>query len=73
MSEVSRIFDPESGAVHAVLRDSLGRASHHTVYVAGVEDVDAELAKRGEETEAQAQVIRERMTKAGWVDPSSAG
>lgn len=70
-SEVSRAFDLEHGKISFVLKDSFGKESYHTVYVSGVEDVEADVAKRLEELDAQAAVIRERMKKAGWVDSSS--
>ena len=66
MIETSRTFDLEHGAVHVGLKDSLGRESFHTFYVAGIDDIEAEIANRGEEVESHAALIRERMTKAGW-------
>lgn len=66
MIETSRTFDLEHGAVHVGLKDSLGKESFHTFYVSGIEDVEAEIKKRGEEVESHAALIRDRMMKAGW-------
>lgn len=65
-TESSRTFDLDHGAVHVGIKDSFGKETFHTVYVAGVEDVEAHIAERLKEVEEQAAVIRERMQKAGW-------
>lgn len=64
--EISRTFDLEHGAVHVGIKDSFGKESFHTFYVAGLEDVEAEIAKRIEEVNQQAETIRGHFVKAGW-------
>jgi hypothetical protein len=67
-TETSRTFDIDHGAVHVGIKDSFGKESFHTFYVAGLDDVEAEIAKRMEEVESQAATIRGHFVKAGWVD-----
>jgi hypothetical protein len=64
--ESSRTFDPPHGRVVVGITDSFGSESFHTIYVAGVADIEAEIAARIAETEEQAQTIRTRMEAAGW-------
>ena len=64
--ETSRTFDLDHGAVFLGIKDSFGKESFHTLYVAGADDIEAEIAKRIAEVEEQAQTIRSRMTAAGW-------
>jgi hypothetical protein len=63
--EKSRSFNEQAGAVHVVIENLHGSASHHTFYVMGIEDVNQEIAKRLLEVDAQAEVIRKRMLAAG--------
>lgn len=65
-TETSRTFDLDHGAVFLGIKDSFGKESFHTLYVAGVQDIDAEIAKRIAEVEEQSTVIRTRMEAAGW-------
>ena len=66
-SEQSRTFDLQHGAVVVNVLDSFQNVSVHTLYLNGVADVDAAVAKILVDTEAQAQLIRARLLAAGWT------
>jgi hypothetical protein len=70
MSETSRTFDLEHGAVHVGIKDSFGKESFHTFYLAGLDDIETEISKRTAEVETHAAMIRERMMRAGWKPPT---
>jgi hypothetical protein len=65
--EVSRTFDHDAGAVYVGIEDQFGKQTQHTVYVALVADVDAEIAQRIAEVTADAAAIRTKMIAAGWT------
>lgn len=69
--ELSRTFDLAHGAVVVNIQDEFGNSSFHTLYVAGVPDVNAAVAQLLLDTDTQATTIRNAMIAAGWVDTSS--
>lgn len=69
--EISRTFDLAHGAVVVNIRDKFGNVSPHTLYVAGVPNVDSAVAQLLIDTDTQAAAIRTAMIAAGWVDSSS--
>jgi hypothetical protein len=66
-TEISRTFDRDHGSIAVQVRDSYGHDSFHTIYVAGVPDVDAAVAQLLVDAETQAGVIHARMVAAGWT------
>jgi hypothetical protein len=64
--EISRTFDTKRGAVVLGIEDQFGSQSFHTIYVAGVPDFDARVAKLLADTDTQAAVIHAGLTAAGW-------
>lgn len=66
--EISRTFDLPHGAVVVQIKDQFNNVSFHTLYLAGVPDVNAAVAQLLTDTDTAAAVIRERMIAAGWKD-----
>lgn len=66
-TETSRTFDLDHGAVFLGVKDSYGKESFHTLYVAGVPDVNAAVAQILIDTDTQATAIRTAMIAAGWT------
>jgi len=67
-TEISRTFDLPHGAVVVQIKDQFDSVSFHTLYLAGVPDVNAAVAQLLTDTDTAAAVIRERMIAAGWKD-----
>jgi hypothetical protein len=70
-TELSRTFDLQHGSIVVNIKDQFGNVSVHTLYVAGVPDVNAAVTQLLSDVDAQATVIRNAMIAAGWVDSSA--
>jgi hypothetical protein len=66
-TEISRTFDLPHGAVIVIIQDKFGNTSPHTLYVAGVPDVNAAVAQLLTDTDTQAEALRTAMIAAGWT------
>lgn len=66
--EISRTFDLQHGAVVVNIKDQFGNVAPHTLYVAGVPDVNAAVAQLLIDTDTQAEKIRAAMIAAGWQE-----
>ena len=64
--EISRTFDLKRGAVVVNIEDPLGNVSVHTLYLAKVPSVAAEVTKRLAEADSSSALIHTRMVAAGW-------
>jgi hypothetical protein len=67
MTELSRTFDLQNGAVVIHAQDSYGNDSYHTFYVAGIANIDTEIANTLAAEQTQADAIRAKMIAAGWT------
>lgn len=65
-TEISRTFDLPHGAVIVNIQDKFGNVAPHTLYVAGVPDVNAAVAQLLADTDTQADALRTAMIAAGW-------
>lgn len=65
---LSKTFDTAHGAVFLNVKDAvLGNISVHTIYVAGLQDVQAAIDKALADVDAQAQAIKSGLEAAGWT------
>lgn len=67
-TEISRTFDLPHGAVVVQIKDQFNNVSFHTLYLAGVPDVNAAVENLLTDTDTASALIRERMIAAGWKD-----
>jgi hypothetical protein len=65
--ELSRTFDTKLGAVIVNVEDNFGNVGVHTVYVAGVENVDTAIADVLTATDVATTAIAAKFAAAGWV------
>jgi hypothetical protein len=65
-TEKYRTFDLHAGAIHVVIENAHGHESRHTIYVVGVEDINAHVQQLMADVDSHANLIMNRMKAAGY-------